>query len=639
MSNLISERVADFLKHYPPFNEMHDKDLLALSEEISIVYFEKGRTIFSVGEKAHPHFYVVHKGAVVLRNGERIEIVDLCDEGDIFGLRPLMAHEDYILEARAFEECILYAIPITAFRPYAQNYEELGNFLIESFASNTRNPYSRKAMLLGGGEIGSGTLEKSSHLLDLQTVPVTKKIITCKLKTTAKEVAELLTRKKVGSVIVVRKGLPVGIITDKDLRNKIVTGGFPVSVAASKIMTSPVITYPRNLTITQAQMAMMKSNISHLCLTEDGTPHTKVAGILSKHDIMVAMGNNPAVLVKAIKRARKTSRLKPLRKSIIRLLQGYLKNNIPMSIILKVIAELNDACIKQVIGIALEKMKSPPPTSFAWLAMGSQGRGEQLLHTDQDNALIYNDIDSVAKKEVSIWFLQLAKTVNKGLQDIGYAYCPADMMASNPKWCMGIGEWKDTVGQWILNPGKEEVLLSSIFFDYNLAYGNRELVDELSAFIFERSSKNPMFYSHLASGALQNPSPSGFFRQFLVEQDGAYKDFFDLKRRALMPLTDAARVLVLSHNIKAINSTPDRFEKLATLEENNRELYLACSYATKALLKFRARQGLLHGDSGRFIALDSLSKEEKIKLKRTFRTIKEIQELISIRFKVNNILA
>jgi CBS domain-containing protein len=204
---------------------------------------------------------------------------------------------------------------------------------------------------------------------------------------------------------------------------------------------------------------------------------------------------------------------------------------------------------------------------------------------------------------------------------------------------MGIGEWKDTVGQWILNPGKEEVLLSSIFFDYNLAYGNRELVDELSAFIFERSSKNPMFYSHLASGALQNPSPSGFFRQFLVEQDGAYKDFFDLKRRALMPLTDAARVLVLSHNIKAINSTPDRFEKLATLEENNRELYLACSYATKALLKFRARQGLLHGDSGRFIALDSLSKEEKIKLKRTFRTIKEIQELISIRFKVNNILA
>ena len=105
-----------------------------------------------------------------------------------------------------------------------------------------------------------------------------------------------------------------------------------------------------------------------------------------------------------------------------------------------------------------------------------------------------------------------------------------------------------------------------------------------------------------------------------------------------MPLTDAARVLILSHNIKSINGTTERYEKLAELEENNRELYLACSYATKALLKFRTKQGILHGDSGRFIALDTLSKEEKIKLKRTFKTIKEIQELITVRFKVSNIL-
>jgi CBS domain-containing protein len=268
MGNLIVERVADFLKHYPPFNEMHDKDLLALSQEISIIYFEKGKVVFSIGEKVHPHFYVVHKGAVELRSSEKNEIVDLCDEGDIFGLRPLMAHEDYILEARAFEESILYAIPINTFRPYAQTYEELGNFLIESFASNTRNPYARKALLTVGSDSGVGeTLEQSSRLLDLQAIPVSKKVVTCKPKTSAKDVAELLTRKRVGSVVVVKSGLPVGIITDKDLRNRIVSGEFPVSVAASKIMTSPVITYPRNMTVTQAQMAMMKSHISHLCLT------------------------------------------------------------------------------------------------------------------------------------------------------------------------------------------------------------------------------------------------------------------------------------------------------------------------------------------------------------------------------------
>jgi len=353
---------------------------------------------------------------------------------------------------------------------------------------------------------------------------------------------------------------------------------------------------------------------------------------------MVSLGNNPSVLLKAIKRARKTSRLKPIRKSITRLLRGYLENNIPMSITLKIISELNDACIKQVILIALDKMPEEPPASFAWLALGSQGRGEQLLLTDQDNALIFSDISKFDLEKTNKYFLTLAKYINKGLQEIGYEYCPAEMMASNPKWCMSLDQWKETVGQWVANPGKDEVLLSSIFFDYNLSYGDRELVDQLSAYIFEITRKYPIFYTHLAGGALQNPSPTGFFRQFLVEQDGAYKDFFDIKRRALMPLTDAARVLILSHAIKSINSTSDRFEKLAELEENNRELYLACSYATKALLKFRTKQGLLHNDSGRFIALDSLTKEEKIKLKRTFKTIKEIQELITIRFKVSNIL-
>ena len=141
---------------------------------------------------------------------------------------------------------------------------------------------------------------------------------------------------------------------------------------------------------------------------------------------------------------------------------------------------------------------------------------------------------------------------------------------------------------------------------------------------------------HLAKGALQNPSPTGFFRQFLVEQDGAHKDTFDVKNRALRPLTDAARVLILSHQIKSINNTSERFEKLAELEQNNKEVYLACSYASKALLKFRTKQGIVNNDSGRYINLDTLSKEEKIKLKRTFKTIKEIQELVTLRFQLKS---
>ncbi len=636
MSNRIVERVADFLRRYPPFNELTAKDLKHLSSGVDILYKDKGTYIFKENEPAHDFFYVIQRGAVALRMGDGGEIIDICDEGDLFGLRPLMAGENYKLEAVSQEESILYAIPISEFRPLIQSYEEVGNFVIESFASNTRNPYSR---FTNADSIGllppRMSIRAETPFTEILPIHPRKDLVFCTPQTPAQEVATLMTAHNVGSVLVLSEGLPEGIITDKDLRNKVVTGRHPIDAPASEIMTRPVITYPAKMTITQAQLAMMKNGIGHLCLTEDGTTDTPVVGILSKYDLMLALGNSPEVLLRAIKRTRKIKRLKPIRNRVEYLLKGYLENNIPMSITMKLIAELNDACIKRVIELSLRK-EGKAPVEFAWLAMGSQGRGEQLLHTDQDNALVYEDVPEGESEKVQQYFHQLAVRVNKGLKTIGYEYCPADMMASNPNWCKPLGAWKKTVTGWIHNPGKEEVLLSSIFFDFNFTYGTRSLVTELSNHIFSNVDSYPMFYYHLASGALQNPSPSGFFRQFLLEQDGEHKDFFDLKRRVLMPFTDAARVLILSHQVRSINNTAERFEKLAELEANNREFFLSCSYATKALLKFRTKQGLLHTDSGRFIALDTLSKEEKIKLKRTFKILKELQELISLRFKVTS---
>lgn len=639
MKNTISHRVADFLKNFPPFTFLNQNDIEVLSEQISILYKEKDSLIFAENEDTHDSFYVVHKGAVALRKSPKNDIIDMCDEGDIFGLRPLITNENYKMEARAYEECILYAIPIAIFRPYALENRAVGNFLIQSFAANTLNPYSKSHTgKLHGETLAGDLLDNDPQILDIQPVKYSKKIITCSTATTAKEVAQIMTKKNVGAILVVQDMIPIGIITDKDLRNKIVTGEYPITSSASVIMTSPVITYPKKLTTTQAQMAMMKSNISHICLTKDGTPNTKAVGILSKHDVMVSLGNNPAVLIKAVKRAKKYKDIKPIRASIMQLLQSYLDQNIPMTLTSKIITELNDVCIQQVISIALKKMPTPPPVKFAWLAMGSQGRSEQLLQTDQDNALVYEDVAAEFKEKTKKYFLTLATHVNKGLFEIGYDYCPAEMMASNPKWCLSLGDWKNVVHHWITNTGKDEVLLSFIFFDYSLSYGDSELANKLSDYILEDIKANPVFYLHLVSGALQSPSPTGFFRQFLLEQDGANKDYFNIKNRALMPLSDAARVLILSHGVKSISNTPDRFEKLAELEPQNRELYLSCSYAYKALLKFRTKQGLLHNDSGQYIVLEDLTKLEKIKLKSTFKTIKELQGIISIRFNASNIL-
>ncbi len=638
MRNTISFRIADFLRHYPPFSSLATHELEAFSEEITILYKEKDAVVFDVDDPPHPHFYVVHKGAVALWNTQEDVVLDICDEGDIFGLRPLMANETYKLTAKAEEESILYAIPIERFRPFASKNQRISDFLVESFASNTRNPYSKdhKGQLLGD-TIRFNPDTAGARLLDLQAVQYSKEIVSSSPDSTIQDIAARMSEKGIGAMLIEKEGLPQGIITDKDIRNKIATGQFPISTTAESIMSSPVITYPTQLTVTQAQMAMMKSNISHLVLTLDGTVNTKAVGILSKHDIMLSLGNNPAVLVKAIKRAKTFEEIKPIRNGVQNLLRGYLQQNIPMALTAKIISELNDACIQQIVQLSLQKMPSSPPVKFAWLAMGSQGRSEQLLHTDQDNALLFEDVPEDTLEATQGYFLTLSGHITTGLHEIGYAYCPADMMASNPKWCQSLSGYKKMTTKWITNPGPDEVLLSSIFFDYNRAYGDKELVSELSSFIFRTVKKYPIFLSHLAKSALMNPSPTGFFRQFLVEQDGEHKDFFDLKQRALMPLVDAARVLILSHTVTDISNTWERFEKLAELEPNNRETYLSCSYASKALLRFRTKQGLLHNDSGRYISLEQLNKEEKMKLKRTFKTIKEIQELLNVRFMVSRI--
>ena len=635
MTNSIATRIADFLSDFPPFSLLERRDLDKIASEIKVMYFEQGKTIFSRDESVHDYFYIVQKGAVDLQksdNGQEPETIDKCDEGDVFGLRPLFAKENYQINAVTDEESVIYAIPLNVFKPYTISNSQVGNFLIESFASNTRNPYSqehRGKLIADEDDISL----KKEALFELQPIPIVKKMVTASPETSIQKAAILMSKRKVGSVIVVEDEKPVGIVTDVDFRELVATGKLPIQNSIKEVMNSPVICYSKNLTIAQAQLTMMKHNINHLCITKDGTPNTKVKGIVSEHDIIVSQGNNPAVLMKAINRAGSTKKLKRIRNKIMILLNGYLRSNIPLSHISNIIFELNDATIKRTIKRCIDKMDTPPPAKFAWMSLGSQGRKEQLLHTDQDNALVFEDVPSEKLEETRAYFLKLATKVTKRLNIIGYEFCPAEMMARNSKYCLSLSEWKEQFSEWVTTSGNDEILLCQIFFDFDISYGEVKLTNSISDHIFEILKGNSNFLNKLAAQALRNPSPLGFFRQFLVEQDGEKKDLFDIKKRGIMPLTDAARLLILEHRVKNISNTSERFEKLTQLEPNNKEIYQACAYSSRALIKFRTKQGLRHKDNGRFINLEDLSKEDKIKLKRCFKTIKEIQDLIKVRFQ------
>lgn len=632
MKNTIAERIYDFLKRYPPFNALEEQKLLEIATQVKVLYLEKDRSVFKAQESNHGMFYVVKDGAVRIfrMHKDEQQIVDISDEGDIFGLRPLITKEDYQLSATANEECILYGIPIDLFLPIALENKEVSNFLIASFASNVSDPYSLEE---SGKLFTEYSVERNTEIFDIQHAKYSKNPVTCAPDTPIKDAARLMRDRKVGSIIITDKNKPKGIITNTDLRNCIATGIVPINDPVTQIMSHPVRCFQKGPTVAQAQLMMLRNDINHLCITEDGTPNTNLLGIMTQHDIVVSFANNPVVLMKEIKRAKKGSTLREVRKKVSQLLKKYLDQNLPLSQISNILNEINYAITVRAIKLSLKKMKSEPPCQYAWLALGSQGRKEQLLLTDQDHAIVFEDVPQEDFKKTQDYFLKLASHTSKILHKIGYAYCPADMMGSNPRWCQSISQWKSQFNNWITEPTPESLLLSAIFFDYSYVYGDTDLVTHLSDSIFIALDKNSFFYKHMAKDATRNPSPLGFFRQFLVEDDGEHKDFFDIKSRALMPLIDAARVLSLHHKIRNINNTAGRFEKMAELETNNKEIYESCSYAFKALLKFRTKQGILHNDSGRFIELATLSKAEKLKLKRCFKSIRDIQEILSIRYQ------
>jgi len=638
MKNPIAESIADFLKHYPPFKSIPYTELLKILVNSKVIYLEKNQILFKGGDQTHSDFYVVKEGAIGLSITSDMEetLIDKCDEGDILGLRPFFAKNNYLMTAKAREESIVYGIPIAVFEPYATSDKNVLSFLLESFASQSRNPYDkeRKGKLISENAIYT---EQASDIQYFQPIKYTKNPITANPDDIVKFIAKTMANSAIGSVIIQNEQLPIGIITDRDLRSKIATGLYSINVTADQVMTSPVITVPENISVAEAQMIMLKHNVGHLCVTRDGTDRSPVTGIISEHDVVAAQSNTPGVLLKQTRRATKPKELKYVREKLTDLIQNSIDKNIPISYISNIVAEINIAITRRAIELAVERIGTPPPVRFVWINLGSQGRKEQLLLTSQDNALIFEDVEPEQYTAVKNYFLELAELVNYTLLKVGYEFSPYQVVASNTLWCNSLTDWVNQYNSWINNPAEKGVELSTIFFDFDFVYGVPEIENVIIDTISQRIYKNKKFFAYLAADTLRNPAPLGFFRQFLVENDGEHKDTFNIKNRAIEPLADAARVLALSHNLLEVTNTYSRFKKLAELEPKHAELYEECAEAFNVLMHFRTEEGLVNSSNGKYLNLDDLSKSDKLKLKNSFQPLSDVQDLIKNRFPITYI--
>lgn len=636
-NNTISLRIFDFLKNYPPFSLLEKDQLESLSGQVQVVHVEMGKSIFSQNDSPHAFFYVVKEGAIGLyRHLDQDEVlVDICDEGDVFGLRPIIQQDLYRMDARANQESMVYAIPIEILKAFIDTNDQINKYILASFSTNLKSPHQAKN---GNLFADVESLHNSENAYsDIQQANFSSHPVTCPPATPINKAAALMAEKRVGSILVATENKPIGIVTDKDLRIKVATGRVEIHAPIETIMSAPVITESPQLTIAEAQITMVKNQITHLCITQDGTINSPIAGILSEHDIVVQHGNNPSVLIKKLKRSQSTPNLKYVREKASQLLERYMEQKVPISFASHIMAEINDLITQKAIEIAIKKMPTTPPTSFAFLALGSQGRKEQLLITDQDNALIYADV-TVNQEQVKTYFVELSTIITQILHEVGYEYCPANMMASNPDWCLSATEWNLQFKKWITTPTEEAIMLCTIFFDFELVYGNQQLVEQLGENVYSSIKEHEIFLNFLGRNALLNPPPLSFFKQFVVEHNGEHKNQFDLKSRSLMPLIDGARLLIFSHHVQKTNNTLERFKKLSELEPENKDLYHSCMDAFKVLLRYRTEEGIKHQDSGRYIDLQNLGKSERLKLKAAFKPIKALQDLIRVRFNLSQIM-
>ncbi len=630
--NTVGLRLAEILKIYPPFNTLTIDEIRYIINGSFVINIEKNKSVFNINDFLHDNFYMLASGAINLNTlveGEET-MINKVAPGGIFGLRPLFEKSNYLLNAIAREESILFAIPVSIFRPFMDSSTDVMEFVKQRFNANTISVSSSSAQG-SDGVVTSNYDNRKSEIQYFQNLSYNKSPLQCPISATAIEVARAMTDNMTDHIIVSQNNLPIGIVTDADIRSKIATGRYPLDIAVKNIMAT-VITVVENTSLAEAQLSIISTSATHLCVTKDGSNTSEIVGSISQRDLIIAQANNPGIIIKEINKARDNRELKQLRGKLADLIQNSLAKNIPMSHINAISGEVTIALIKRCVEHAILEMGSAP-TPFAWLSIGSQGRKEQLLLTDQNSILIFQNVGADQYRSVKDYFIRLARKVAVSLEEIGFPKSPHGYSASNLLWSKSLEEWQKMYSLWMLNPGKSKEA-STIFFDYELVFGDAKLEEQLTDTIFANLKNNNSFFDYLGNDALRKPPAFGFFKKFNVEEEGIHKGKFDIKSRGLLPFIEATRLLTLSQNIRGVNNTYLRLKELAVVDKKNAEIYHRCAEAFIVISKFRAQEGFKHDNNGQYIDLDSWSKSDREKLKAALTTFKELEELIKDNFKL-----
>ena len=527
--------IAEFLKDHDPFNGLDAPTLERLAERVEVEFFAVGTTIFKQGDQPPDRVRVIRRGAVELVDHGRV--LDLLGEGELLGHPSMVSATPTGLEARAHEDSLCYALAAEDVLPLLTRPAGL-RYLARSLLARPK-PGPVVAADVSG--------------FDLAQQPVRALIrgqpVMCKPEVTVRDAARRMVDAGASSVLVRLDGDDFGIVTDQDLRSRVVAEGLPVDAPVSHVMTAPAFTVGPDLNAADLLLAMLDRGIRHVPVL---SARGEVLGVVSDVDLLAAETRTPFVLRRAIADARDLDELRRAAGRVNPTLIALHQVDLPPAQISAVISVVGDALVRRAIELAIDA-HGPPPQEFAWLSLGSLGRREAVPSSDVDSGMAWTEGEGA---DPAPYMHAIGEQVIETLAATGWQSDAHGVTASGTVSARSATDWQRAIRQWLDDPlGDKVPMVVSILLDSRTAYGPDDAFDAFDA--LRGAPGRPLLVRLFRRLALASKPPTGFLRDIIVEHSGEHRGSFDIKRGGVLPIVDIARYAALSAGA-TVTSTVER---------------------------------------------------------------------------------
>jgi CBS domain-containing protein len=609
--------VAEFLRHHPPFDALDDADVQRVAAAAEVEVHRAGTTVFSQGAEPVGHLRVVRSGAVELVLDGRV--LDLQGVGELFGQASMLSGLPAGFTARAEQDTVCYRIPADVVRGLLGRPEAL------QFVTRT---------LLDRGRLVREAADHSGDEAEPAHQPVAalmrKALIVCPPQTSIRDAAQQMTDSGATSVVV-DLGDSLGILTDRDLRTRVVAGGLSHDAPVSEAMTAPAYTVAADRPGSEVWLDMLDRGVRHFpVLSATG----EVLGVVEDADLVAAETRTSFHLRAAIARASTTDELaeaaRELRPTIVAL---HRAQTAPLHLA-GIQSVVVDAVIRRLIELAVAEL-GEAPTPFAWLALGSLARREALPGSDVDSAVAWRGEDDDAA--ILEYALAVGRRVDEGLAACGLRGDPKGTTAANPLLVRSLQSWRRAAQSWLEDPTQEQALiLVSVVVDSRPVWGIHTGVSLAEG--LRDARRHPALLRQLARFSLSFRPPTGFLRGLVVEHSGEHRGRLDLKHGGLVPIVDLARWAGMAAGVTSA-STPERLRAAAAAGTLSAADAATLADAFELVMGLRVQHHVEQIEAGEepddYIDPATLSPLTRRYLKEAFRAVASVQKGISSEFSLH----